>query len=73
MDSMYQNHVQIMAWSPFAGGKIFDKEDIKAQRIMKVVQSIADKYGVSDTAVMIAWLVKYRIVSCRWNKSVKAY
>ena len=31
MDSMYQNHVQIMAWSPFAGGKIFDKEDIKAQ------------------------------------------
>ncbi|MBE7599830.1 aldo/keto reductase [Staphylococcus aureus] len=58
MDSMYQNHVQIMAWSPFAGGKIFDKEDIKAQRIMKVVQSIADKYGVSDTAVMIAWLVK---------------
>ncbi|HDD0717542.1 TPA: aldo/keto reductase family oxidoreductase [Staphylococcus aureus] len=58
MDSMYQHHVQIMAWSPFAGGKIFDKEDIKAQRIMKVVQSIADKYGVSDTAVMIAWLVK---------------
>ena len=42
----------------FAGGKIFDKEDIKAQRIMKVIQSIADKYGVSDTAVMIAWLVK---------------
>ena len=38
--------------------KFFDKEDIKAQRIMKVVQSIADKYGVSDTAVMIAWLVK---------------
>ncbi len=25
---------------------------------MKVAQSIADKYGVSDTAVMIAWLVK---------------
>lgn len=33
--------------------KFSDKEDIKAQRIMKVVQSIADKYGVSDTAVMM--------------------
>ena len=37
---------------------------------MKVVQSIADKYGVSDTAVMIAWLVKYRIVSCRYLEQV---
>ncbi len=54
---MYQNHVQIMAWSPFAGGKGADR-NIKAQRIMKVVQSIADKYGVSDTAVMIAWFIK---------------
>lgn len=29
MDSMYQNHVQIMAWSPFAGGKFSTRKILK--------------------------------------------
>ncbi|MBE5667185.1 aldo/keto reductase family oxidoreductase [Staphylococcus sp. SS87] len=58
MDSMYQHHVQIMAWSPFAGGKIFDNDNVKARRIMKVIKPIAEKYGVTEMAVMISWLVK---------------
>lgn len=58
LSHMLKDDVKIMAWSPLAGGKLFDEKDEKSQRIMKVISSLADKYDVSHTSIMIAWLNK---------------
>lgn len=59
MDKMYQNQVKVMAWSPFAGGKLFDTSDDKSRRLMSVIEPLANKYQVNVSAIMIAWLIKH--------------
>ncbi|EHJ07074.1 aldo/keto reductase [Staphylococcus simiae] len=56
--TMYQQQVKVMAWSPFAGGQLFDPLDDKGQRIMAVIKQIANRYGVSPNAVIISWFDK---------------
>lgn len=59
MDKMYENQVKVMAWSPLAGGKLFDPSDDKASRVRTIIEPLAQKYEVDDTAIMIAWLNKH--------------
>ncbi len=59
MDKMYQNQVKVMAWSPFAGGKLFDTSDDKSRRLMSVIEPLANKYQVNVSAIMIAWLIRH--------------
>ena len=59
MDKMYENQVKVMAWSPFAGGKLFDQSDDKASRVRAIIDPLSQKYEVDDTAIMIAWLNKH--------------
>lgn len=37
LNRMLQHDVKVMAWSPLAGGKLFDQTDEKARRIMAVI------------------------------------
>lgn len=59
MDKMYQNQVKVMAWSPFAGGKLFDTSDEKSRRLMSVIEPLENKYQVNASAIMIAWLIRH--------------
>lgn len=59
MDKMYQNQVKVMAWSSFAGGKLFDTSDDKSRRLMSVIEPLANKYQVNVSAIMIAWLIRH--------------
>lgn len=59
INHMYKDDVKIMAWSPLAGGKLFNLEDEKAQRIMATIEPIAQKYQVSTSGIIMAWLNKH--------------
>ena len=55
---MLQNDVKVMAWSPLAGGAIFNEDDPKAKRILDTIQPIAAKYNVSISTIIYSWLLR---------------
>jgi predicted oxidoreductase len=59
INHMYKDDVKIMAWSPLAGGKLFNADDAKAQRIMTKIESLAQKYQVTTSGIIMAWLNKH--------------
>src|SRR5699024_1538778 len=59
INHMYKDDVKMMSWSPIAGGKLFDLEDEKTARITAVISPLAQKYQVTTTAIIMAWLNKH--------------
>lgn len=59
LDDMYKDKVKIMAWGPFAGGRLFDKDDETAQRVLPVLQRIAKAHDTSVEAIVVAWLTRH--------------
>lgn len=55
------NNITIQSWAPLAKGKLFAEnlsdEKLKAARDM--VASMAEKYNISNEAIMIAWILKH--------------
>lgn len=49
-----------MAWSPLAGGRLFDPADAKGQRLLPVLQEIAVENGIAGPdQVAFAWILKH--------------
>ncbi|QLK85473.1 aldo/keto reductase family oxidoreductase [Staphylococcus sp. 17KM0847] len=59
LDDMYKDNVKIMAWGPFAGGRLFDLNDAITQRVYPVLQRVAAQHEASVEAIVIAWLIKH--------------
>ena len=59
LDDMYKDKVKIMAWGPFAGGRLFDKSDAVAQRVLPVLKRVAAAHDTTVEAIVIAWLTKH--------------
>lgn len=61
LDYCRLNDITIQAWSPlqrgFFGGCFVDDPDFP--ELNKVLQDLADKYGVSKTAIAIAWILRH--------------
>lgn len=61
LDYCRLNNITIQAWSPFQygffNGIIFDRE--KFPHLNNVLDEIANKYGVSNTAVAVAWILRH--------------
>jgi len=55
------NNITIQAWSPFQKGFIegpfFD--DPKYADLCKVINDLADKYGVTNTTIAVAWITRH--------------
>ena len=55
------NNITIQAWSPFQKGFIegpfFD--DPKYADLCKAINKLADKYGVTDTTIAVAWITRH--------------
>jgi predicted oxidoreductase len=59
-DQCQQNRVRPMAWSPLAGGKLFDREHPAAQRLAKEAAMLRDKYnGLSLEQLAYAWVMMH--------------
>lgn len=56
-DQCQQYRIAPMAWSPFAGGHLFNGDDEKSARVRKVLQDIGDELGGrSIDQVAMAWI-----------------
>jgi predicted oxidoreductase len=51
-----------LSWSPLAGGWLGDGgsgKDAKGEKLLQTIDEVAKKYGVSRTAMNLAWLLKH--------------
>jgi predicted oxidoreductase len=55
------NDITIQAWSPFQKGFIKGPffEDPKYADLLQTINAIANKYGVSETAVAVGWITRH--------------
>ena len=57
---LQQHKVPPMAWSPLAGGRLFDTAaDASAAALIKRLDEIADTQNADRAAVAVAWLLKH--------------
>ncbi|UXS28933.1 aldo/keto reductase [Staphylococcus delphini] len=59
IDDMYREGVKLMAWGPFAGGRLFDENDPVVARVLPVLTRIAKTHHTSVAAVVSAWFKKH--------------
>lgn len=58
LDQCQQLGVRPMAWSPLAGGALWDGGEAGA-RVAPVLQRVAQEQGVGEDAVALAWLLRH--------------
>lgn len=51
--------LQTMAWSPLAGGRLFNEHDEPGRRVLQVLQSLALQHGESAATLAYAWLMRH--------------
>lgn len=60
IDQCHLRRLPVMAWSPLAGGSIFDKSPSEQdKRIRKVAEPMLEKYNCSLDQLLLAWLAKH--------------
>ena len=65
MDHLMQHAVTPMAWSPFAGGRLFDAQNDNEVRVRSVLMKLTEKYqGASMDQLALAWLLKHPAKIC---------
>ncbi len=57
IDFMMQNRIKIMAWNPL--GNIFSKSTPQHLRIRKIAESLATKYKVDSSIILLTWILKH--------------
>ncbi|WGS64951.1 aldo/keto reductase [Marinitoga aeolica] len=59
---LLQKKINPMAWSPLAGGKIFNPSEEKGQRILKALKEVAKDFNVSSLdKIVYAWLLNHPV------------
>lgn len=65
IDHLHQHAVTPMAWSPLAGGRIFNGTDDQALKVRALLQDLSEKYDGADVdQLALAWLLKHPAKIC---------
>lgn len=56
-DDCIANNRMAMAWSPL--GTFFREKDTRTKRIKKAMEPLIEKYGVNESQLLLAWLMKH--------------
>ncbi len=59
LDYLIQKQIRPMAWSPTAGGRIFNDTSEASVRVRDAVQEIAARYGMEMDQVLYSWLLMH--------------
>jgi len=60
IDFFLKEKINLMAWSPLAGGILFSEVDEKSKRINQVLRDIADELNVAEIGkVIYAWILNH--------------
>lgn len=62
IDFFLKEGIKPMAWSPLAGGSLFNPQDEKAHRLVSTLKEIAEELGLEHIdSVIYAWLLNHPI------------
>jgi len=62
LDFLQKKRIYPMAWSPFAGGKIFNDNSPETIRIFNVIKSIAQKRNIENIPeIILAWILTHPV------------
>jgi predicted oxidoreductase len=60
LDQLQQRRVAPQAWSPYAGGRIFNGQDAQAQRVRDALAALSAKYNdAAPDHLALAWLLAH--------------
>lgn len=60
LNYLHQHQMQVMAWSPMAGGQVFKSGEERAHRVRLALKSIADEMGVASLETLVyAWILQH--------------
>jgi len=59
LDQCQRLRLRPMIWSPLAGGTLLTGGDERARRVQAVLNSVAQRHGVSAATVAYAWLLRH--------------
>jgi len=59
LDQLQKHKVRPMAWSPLAGGRVFNPETAVERNIQDCLKNIADKHNATIDQIAMAWLLKH--------------
>ncbi|AGC77846.1 putative oxidoreductase [Nonlabens dokdonensis] len=60
LDYLISKKIPPMAWSPLAGGELFDPKTTKGKRVQKVLENMASKLGnLSLDKIILQWLLMH--------------
>lgn len=60
IDFFSKMNIKPMAWSPLAGGSIFNPQDDKGRRLAKTLREVADELSIEHIdSVIYAWILKH--------------
>ncbi len=54
IDYCYENEIELMAWSPMKGGKIYEHNGLN-----ELITQLSDQYKCSKDAIVYAWIYKH--------------
>lgn len=59
---LLQKKINPIAWSPLAGGKIFDSSNEKSKRILNALKKVAKDFGINSIdKIVYAWLLNHPV------------
>lgn len=59
MELLLKEQVRPMAWSPLAGGRIFNPQDDRGKRLLSTLQGIAAELETSVDQLIYSWILKH--------------
>jgi predicted oxidoreductase len=59
LDQCQRLSIAPMIWSALAGGRLFDEQSPRAERLRASLSSLAEKYDVSATTIVYSWLLQH--------------
>lgn len=57
LDHAIRNNIHAMSWSPL--GSVFKNDNEQSSRIKAVLNTFCEKYGISEAAVLLCWILKH--------------
>ena len=61
MDYLTVNKIHPMIWSPLAGGRLFQEDDLQCKKAMDKIKEIAERHNCEPDTIVYAWIMYHPV------------
>ena len=54
-----------MIWSPLAGGRLFQEDDLQCKKAMDKIKEIAERHNCEPDTIVYAWIMYHPVQAIR--------